>query len=497
MRPGGRPEAVPLHATERNPQRETTGPRVARVASAMGTSFMPWQHDAVAITREVDPETGHPWYREVLIVVERQAGKTTLVRADLTETCLFKPHANVRYTAQTRTMALQRLENDMWRPISESPLRAFLDPRVGRRTGKVGLSGKGGQEHIAFANGAGWWIDSVKDTSGHGPTLDKGGIDEAFAQRDARIEQAMNPAMATVPDAQLLIASAAGTTDSTYLRAKLDAAIARLEVENAKPVHARRSRTALIHYAVGPDEDPDDPETWWRRHPALGHTITQATIEASRESFEADPDEFYRAYCGLWTKAKLPDPVVPRQSWQDARLHEDDVDWTGDPVWGIDVSPDHEWASVGMAAAHPGRRAWLEVIDHENGTHWVVRRLVQLREQFGGNYVAIDGAGAAGSLEQDLLDEDFEVVRLSIRQKADACGGFYDDAVTADIAHGDDPVLNTALYSAVKHRVGDGGWVFSRGKSLHDISALYAVVVARWLHARLNGDAYDPDNSTM
>ena len=37
-----------------------------------------------------------------------------------------------------------------------------------------------------------------------------------------------------------------------------------------------------------------------------------------------------------------------------------------------------------------------------------------------------DGAGAASSLERDLLDEGFNVIRLATRQKVDACGGLFD-----------------------------------------------------------------------
>jgi len=496
VRAGGRPEAVPLHSTERNPTRDTTGGRIAAVSARMGEPFIPWQRDAADIIGEIDPHTGDPWYQEYLIVGERQIGKTTLVRAKLTDRCLFTPRATVRYTAQNRTMALMRLETDMWFPISASPLRSFLDFNVGKRSKKPGLSGKGGQEHIAFANGAGWWIDSVKATSGHGPKLHEAAIDEAFAHSDARLEQSARPAMNNVAASQLGVMSAAGDASSTYLRDKLDTAIARLELEQSRPMHERTSRTALIHYAAPRDADREDPNTWWTYHPGLGYLTTEAKFQGALEGFAANPEEFDRGYLGWWPAAKVPDPVIPRLAWADDKLDEDEIDWRGEPVWGVDVSPDRDWSAVGMAARHPGRRAYLEVLDHEQGTHWPVRRLVQLRAQFGGNVVALDGSGGAGAFEQDLKDEDFDVVRLNTGEKADACGAFYDDALTKLLAHGGDPVLNAALFSAVKHRVADR-WVFSRGRSLQDITALYAVLLPRYVLARQLGDDYDPDGSTL
>ncbi|WP_182112898.1 hypothetical protein [Actinotalea sp. JY-7876] len=457
---------------------------------------MPWQRLAADIAHEIDPETGLPWYQEILLVVLRQCGKTTLLRAELTDTCLFKPKARVRYTAQNRLMALGRLEADFWEPINASPLRSFLNPRVGRRTGKPGLSGKNGQEAISFANGATWGIDSVKSTSGHGPSLHKGAIDEAFAHPDARIEQAMTPAMATIPDAQLYIASAAGDASSVYLRQKLEAARARVQLENAKPLHQRVSRTALIEYAAPAGADRADPATWWACHPALGYTITEAKIRAAMESFEHEPEEFDRAYLGWWPSAKVPDPVIPRLAWNDLKVDEDKADWTGEPVWCVDVAPERDWTSIGFAAKTPGARAHLEVIDHEQGPpHWAVRRLVQLRGLLGGNVVAIDGQGGAGALEKDLEREGFIVQRLSLRDKVDACGGLYDDALSGLIKHMGDSVLDGALFSAVKRYTGDA-WTFWRGKSLKDITPLYAVTLARHVLVQLWGDDYDPDEST-
>ncbi|WP_029289118.1 hypothetical protein [Cellulomonas sp. HZM] len=495
VRTRSRPEAAPLHATERNPNRDTTGGRVANVSAKMGEPFIPWQRLVADIAGEIDPATGYPWYKEILLVGLRQIGKTSFIRAKFTDTCLFTPRATARYTAQNRTMALQRLETDMWHPIAASPLAAFLDRNVGRRTKKPGLSGKGGQEHIQFVNDSAWWIDSVKATSGHGPTLDLGGIDEAFAHGDARIEQAMRPAMNNVPHAQLLVASAAGDSSSVYLRNKLEVARARLELEQTKPLHQRRSRTALIEYAAPEGADREDPDTWWGCHPALGYLTDQATFEAALEAFASDPEEFDRAYLGWWPSAKAPDPVIPKLAWNELALGEDAVDWTGQPVWSVDVAPDRDWSAIGLAARHPSKRAYLEVVDHEPGTHWVVARMVQLRSLFGGDVVAIDGTGPAGALVTDLEAEGFLVQRLNGRDKADACGELYDDALSGRIAHPGDPVLNGALFSAIKRRTADT-WTFWRGKSLADITPLYAVTLARHVLAQMIGDDYDVDDST-
>ncbi|WP_230691191.1 hypothetical protein, partial [Streptococcus pneumoniae] len=54
-----------------------------------------------------------------------------------------------------------------------------------------------GNEAILWRNGSMHGISATTEKAGHGATLDMGFIDEAFAQVDARVEQAMRPAMIT------------------------------------------------------------------------------------------------------------------------------------------------------------------------------------------------------------------------------------------------------------------------------------------------------------
>ena len=474
-------EAVPLLATERNPQRETLGPRDAKVAEHLGTPFIPWQRDAADLFGEIDPATGGPWYQQAVIILQRQVGKTTYVRARLTRRCITTPSAVVTYTAQNRLMAESRLENDFWTPLSKSALAVFLDQRVGRRSEKVGFSGSTGDEHIAFANGARWGVDAVKATSGHGPTLNDGAIDEAFAHKSGAIEAAMLPAMTNVLDAQLLVASAVGTHESTYLRAKVDAVSALVRHENSLPLSKRKSRTALIMYGAPLDADPEDPETYWSTHPGVGYLTTVERILGAREAFilNGEPEEADRAYLSWWPAKKAPDPVIPIAAWNKAALADDDDDWSHEPMWAIDVAPDRSMASIGLAGEMSEDVTWVEVPASEYGATWVVSHLTKLRLEFGGRQVAIDSAGGAGALEAALEKAGFDVIRLTTREVHEACQSLFDNILTRDVVHGADPVLTTAMLSAAK-RTTDGGFVWMRGKSLADITPLYAATLAQF-----------------
>lgn len=473
----------PLYGTPRNLSRETRGPKVAKVFRAFGQEPMPWQSSALDVACELDPNTGLYYYRTVIIIVVRQAGKTTMTRGKLAHRGISQPGATMLYTAQDRNHARHRLDKNIYQPLKASPLGAYLGrPRW-----------QAGSEAVRFLNGSELTIDAVTKTSGHGDTLDEAHIDEAFAHHDSRIEQAVSPTMITVQGAQKWITSAAGDLDSAFLLGKRD--MGRALVESGAD-----SRTCYIEYAAPLDADPDDPETYMNTHPAIGHTIQLADVVDERINMAATPEEFERAYLGWWPKAQKAPSVIPEELWSQNFLDPELDTWEGVPMWSVDVSPDREWASVGLAARSfdPEARLFLEVIDHEMGTAWIVDRLVNLRSRFGGNRVAVDASGAADSLVEDLegvtqeKGGPFEVVRMNAHERGAACGAFYDDAVQAKVQYLDDPVLNDAMRAAVWMKIfGGESRIFSRGRSMQDISPLYSVTIARWAFIKVTAGDYD------
>src|SRR5262245_55344483 len=78
----------PKFATRRRPERPTFGPRLAKIAAQLGQPFMPWQRLAADVGGEYDPATGVPYYREVIITIPRQSGKTTLFLSWQIDRCL-------------------------------------------------------------------------------------------------------------------------------------------------------------------------------------------------------------------------------------------------------------------------------------------------------------------------------------------------------------------------------------------------------------------------
>ncbi len=263
-------------------------------ATPLGPGLMPWQHEVNAVTTEQTPE-GRFAYRQVVIEVMRQQGKTVDLLAMMIARALRRPGTQIAYTAQTHKDARKRLLDTWWPVIERSKLRRFIDVRRGS-----------GSEAYLFRNGSMLSLVSSTQVSGHGDSLDLGVIDEAWAQSDDHLEQAMRPAMMT-RDAQLWIVSAAGTETSEYFRAKVTDGRARAEMgvtENG----------CYIGYSAADDEDPADPAVWRRRMPALGITVSEETVRADLELM--DLAEFRRAYLCQWPEVARPGwDVIGQDEW--------------------------------------------------------------------------------------------------------------------------------------------------------------------------------------
>jgi phage terminase large subunit-like protein len=262
---------------------------------------MPWQNLVNSVSTELD-ESGAFIYRQVVVEVPRQQGKSVDVLSLMTSRALRKPGTMISYTAQTRLDARHRLLDVWWPRIAASPLGPQVDVRKGS-----------GSEALMFANGSMIGLVSSEKTSGHGDTLHLGVIDEAWAQRDDHLEQAMRPAMMTIRDAQLLVISTAGDENSHYFRAKVEDGRARAEM-------GLTDTGCYIGYSAPDDADPADPVTWAACMPALGHTVSVETVAADFSLMKLA--EFRRAYLCQW-------PEVAKPGW----------DVIGEDTWSAGVLP--------------------------------------------------------------------------------------------------------------------------------------------------------------
>lgn len=456
-------DCPPRFATARTPERPTLGGAAARIAIALGTPFMPWQQQVMDIALELDPATRRLVYREVILTVPRQSGKTTSLLSLILSRALSRPMQKILYTAQTRADARKKWSEDWLPELEKSEFAKHFRTRLSN-----------GDESLLFANGSRQGLLASTERSGHGGTIDLAIIDEAFAQKDARAEQATKPAMITRPDPQLWIVSTAGTkAASPYLWAKVETG---RELVQA----GLNDSVAYFEWSADEDADPADPETWYQAMPALGRTVTEDAVLADFRSMELH--EFKRAYLNQWTKA-MTDPVIPYEKWLEAENPNSEM---SDPiVLAIDATPDRSHATIAAAGRSVADSdvIQVEVIEHRRGVKWVVPRIKDLCRKHKVTCVVWDPSSPVGSLSSEIAGElPVDDVPVNGKELTQACGGFFDAATEDDvprIVHLGGTHLNAALGGAIKQPSGDA-WKWNRKGSSVVISPLVAATLAHW-----------------
>lgn len=448
------PSCEPRYATPRT-DRPSKIADLEVVATAMGMRLLPWQRLVGEVALEMTDE-GLPAYREVVVSVPRQAGKTWLLFAWLLTAALEAPDRGLVYTAQTALEGRAKLLDEVW-------------PRAGRRLERyVRRTYKAmGDTSIYLRNGSRIKVGSSVVDAGHGKTIDGAVIDEAWADIDDRREVALRPAMITRPHAQLWVASAAGTEQSVYWARKV-----------AAGRHAAASGVteglAYFEWSAPEDAPSDDEDVWWQAHPALGHTVSLRVLRAEHLRMRDAEDEFRRAYLNIPTSAKW-ERIIPQPVW--------------DAVCGLQVAVERPERFA--ADAMPDRSAAaiavygdgaLELVESREGVTWVGERLRELWERHR-LPVVIDSRGPLGSVIEPLRAAGVRVRPATTDEFIAACARFLDAVTDGEVRVRRSPALDGAVAAARKRPVGDR-WLWSRQASQTDVSPLVAATLALGVEER-------------
>jgi hypothetical protein len=492
---------LPRFGTPRNLDRPTYGHEVAAIAERLGTPLMPWQRHVVDVALEYDPQTGELFYEEVVLTVPRQSGKTTLILAWMVWRMTTAAHRwgsqNATYLAQTRFAARKKLERDFARRlrIAKRSFHQITNPKARPvKATQWKLSLNNGAEHIMFGTESYLQIEAPSETASHGDTLDMPVIDEAFAQRDDSVEQAVEPATMTRTSPQLCVVSTAGNAKSKYLYLKV---LAGREACKSG-VHGV---VCYMEWSAPEDIDFDEPGAFHSYHPAVGHTIRESRLRAklakarrNPEDVEEDGDDpgedgFRRAYGNIWVQTPPLDGgglpvVVDLKKWGSppllaktpaGEITSRSIDRR---VFGVAVAPDGVTSSIAMVGRNRDGLPHLEVVELQPGTWWLERRLIDLRTKWSPVAFAYHGGPAHGvAPEIHRAAGKVEVHKVAGQEYVAACAAFL-MAVEADrIRHVGQAWLTAAIGGAAKHTT-SAGWTWDFKAATADITPLVALTVA-------------------
>ena len=438
----------PRWATPRNLDRDSHGPALEQVANLLGFELFAWQKQVADTALEIDKKNRY-CHRAVGCTVGRQNGKTTLLLFRIALE-LLKPNSTVIYTSQDRNNARKK-----WEEFCEILYSTPFKKRIKRQIRA------NGQEELTCNNNSRFLIVTPNATGARGLTVDLAIIDEALAA-DLRLVSAIQPTMATKESAQLWITSNAGGPYSTLLQhyRKLG--------HNDSPALSWHEWTPYTD-----DFDPYDPETWREAIPTLEekHGVTLTAVQEAVQT--TDPMIFAQEWLNVWPSL-VTQTVIEPAKW--AALARQDIQIGSYMVFGVDVSPDRDKASIGAAGLN-GAFTALEVIENETRIGWLKDRILQLHEKYNMPFV-IDSGAAASSLIGELEEAGVNVIPVNMRQYGQACGSFYDAVEEGTIAHLGDGRLDEAIAGATKRKLGEQ-WAWSRNSNA-DITPLVACTIARY-----------------
>lgn len=167
---------------------------------------------------------------------------------------------------------------------------------------------------------------------------------------------------------------------------------------------------------------------------------------------------------------------IDMESW--VRLGTADTSERPSPVaFGIEVSPDRKWTTIGMAGAVADGR-YVGVVKSGRGSAWVPDAVKDLAKQWSPQAIAINPSGPAGSLLADLTAAKIDVTAVSGRDLGQATGMVLDGVTEGTIRHSSQKLLNISVGAARTRMKGDAKVWDPRGST--DIAPLQAVSIALW-----------------
>ena len=444
---------TPTYATPRDPSRRTDGPRIGRIAKALGKPFMPWQQYVADVATERNPD-GTYAYDIVFVTVPRQSGKTTLFDVVQADRAMTTRNASIFYTAQTQKDAAARFK-DFAKLVQQSPLAAVAQFRWSQ-----------GSTQMSLPNHSAIKLFAPTEDALHGETPHLVGLDEIFAHSealgDAMLEGAIIPAQITIAGkAQTWLFSTAGTAESTFMRKWVERGRA-----------GTRKGLAYFEWSLPDGADPYDPEAIAAFHPGVGHTISIEALMRIANGGDMSHAKWLRGFCNRWTETT--EPVFDLEEWAQLTNPNQVAPDRRDLVIGYDV--DQGVAAVVAAWTDSTGRPQLRTLHRAPGTIWLPKLMQQISDWKPRAIIADDG-GATRRVTAQLQKAGHSIETLGARDLATATDLLLTLANDRQLQHDGSTTLREGIAHVPLVRTGDARR-FARNGATGVVAGIIAAAAA-------------------
>ena len=394
--------------------------------------------------------------------VTRQSGKNLWLEIDqLTGLLLFGYNLFIHSAYRADTVHEHFLS--MQEHILDSPLLCeFIKP-----TGNRGFFSANGKEAIEFANGARLLFKTRSKQAGRGARPQKLYYDECLIL-DQETVDAQVPSIVAQPGNQVVYASSAPLAESTVqhnLRSRAMSADDDTDV-----------RFFAMAWNNDIDVDIDDPVAQTRVNPSLGQgRMTLESLNENRRNMSLAG--FVREHLGVPDEPSgSARSEIDGEVWRNLGVRSSEVE-TG-KAWGIAISDDGQWATIGVAGLRADGKIHVEWKSRRPGTNWVVPEALLAYGALGVP-VRIQATGPEGSLIDELEKAGVEVEKLPTAEMAKATGRFIRAVHSQNLCHLGQATLNDQIEIARTRRTTEGAKIWHRRTETDaPVDALIAVTAA-------------------
>ena len=437
-------------------------------------TLYPWQEWALIHALEIEGSLEGKWhfrFRTVLFLISRQNGKTVLSEVIASFFLNVLMVDNIFGTS----LSLEKAEEVWEAVIGDQESFPELSGDIAR------ISKTNGKKRLVLSGGRVYKVGAPSRRAGRGDSNDLVMLDELREHRDWDTWSAAAASIIAKPNGLILCFSNAGDPDSIVLRQIRAKALGKDENLGGDVDDAT---IGLFEWSAEEGAATDDLEALAQANPALGYgRLTERSLQTSRETF---PESQFRSECMCQMVETLLPPPFPENAWKFGEDNTSEVPAHEELFFGIDLSQDRRWTSIGVCGRRLDGNWHIEVVARRVGTEWAIDWFRQ-RALRGRIKLAFQGRGApvSGLAEQICTIQGIDRINIEGPDLSNGWGRFYDGVCAnlperegAKIIHLKQPVMDKPAQTMQLKQMGGGISLPDRNKSPDDIAPLFACVMA-------------------
>jgi phage terminase large subunit-like protein len=428
-------------------------------AALYGLRADPWQAKLI-IELMGEDESGQFAAKTFGYCVPRRSGKSVITQIiSIYEMVVLG--RKIIYTSHLSKSADEQF-GEMRKMFEETDLKKYVK-KISLRTGS---------EAIYLTNGGSFRIFTRSPESGRGSGCDRLWMDESMSMVDGALA-ALIPTLANSKKPALvylgtpsMVGDKNGEMFATFRKNILE---------------GRAQDTAWVEYGADPDDDPNDPETWWKANPALETGRIDESYIYMEMNGGLTEQEFFTERLGIWGTVKTPE-IIPMQVWTQRIDAMSAVFGDNPEVFGLDAAPDKSKASISVAGQRGDGKWHIEKLMGLTGIDWIPDAVIKAFNKPGVNLAAvvIDDWSVLKEFIPKLEEAGVPVIVTNKAMMATACEGFYNAVMNDELRHRGQPELAVSLSQARKRVINGVGWGWKPVNISTDLTPLVSCTLALW-----------------